>query len=225
MPRRKFAAHAICLSILLAVSTALFASAAVAEMPRAVTAIDGLTLRAKPKAGARAIARLGILTEVIILRRAKQTSMIGGRKDRWIYVQADYCPDRQDTSPYCETLVKKGWVADSYLAYDDRFEPLSKWRPGKIEVEVPNASWNYTFDADGGFQFDREAWEHAGRNDLCPDEQRQGPYCVRVVKESGQLRRYRNVVRAGKESGLLYVDSRGALCDRMSSAEARFCDR
>lgn len=225
MPRPKSKLCATCLTILLAVLAAFFAPAAVAELPRAVTAIDGLTLRAKPNAGARAVARLGILTEVIILKRAKQTSTIGGREDRWIYVQADYCPDRQDTSPYCETLVKKGWVADSYLADDDRFKPLSKWRTGKIEVEVPNASWSYSFDADGGFQFGREAWEHAGKNDLCPDEQRQGPYCVRIVKESGQLRRYRNVVRAGKEGGLLYVDSRGALCDRMSSAEARFCDR
>lgn len=215
----------ISLTVWLAVVAAVFAPAAVAEMPRAVTAIDGLTLRAKPNAGARAVARLGILTEVIILKRAKQTAMIGGRKDRWIYVQADYCPDRQDTSPYCETLVKKGWVADSYLAYDERFKPLSKWRPGKIEVEVQNASWSYSFDADGGFQFDREAWEHAGKNDLCPDEQRQGPYCVRIVKESGQLHRYRNVVRAGKQGGLLYVDSRGALCDRLSSAAARLCDR
>ncbi len=217
--------RAVCFTILLAALAAILAPVAKAELPRAITAIDGLTLRAKPSAGARAVARLGILTEVIILKRAKQTSLIGGRQDRWIYVQADYCPDRQDTSPYCETLVKKGWVADSYLAYDDRFEPISRWRPGKIEVEVPNASWSYSFDADGGFRFDREAWEHAGKNDLCPEDQRQGPYCVRVVKESGQLHRYHNGVRAGTKGGLLYVDSRGALCDRMSSAEATFCDR
>lgn len=196
-----------------------------AQQTSAVIAVDGLTLRSAPNEGSRALRRLGILTEVVLLRRAGKPATIKGRKDRWIYVQANYCPDPDDKSPYCETLVERGWLAESYLAYDERFEPVNQWRAGSIEGKSGNVSWTYQIAADGSFTFDREAWEYAGKNDDCPAEQQQGPYCVRVRAESGQLYRFRNVVRAGTDGDLLFVDRGGALCDRQSSADARMCDR
>lgn len=185
------------------------------HLPRAVTATDGLSLRAAANGSSRRIRRLDILTEVYILRRAKG----------WAQVQANYCPVAGDTSAYCETSVVRGWVADSHLAFDNRFKPMAKWRAGTIEGRTQNETWSYRIAADASFRFESEAWELAGRNDICPAEQQDGPYCVRVRKESGRFYRYRNVVRAGKDGVLLYVDRRGALCDRMSSAEEKFCDR
>ena len=43
--------------------------------------------------------------------------------------------------------------------------------------------------------------------------------------ESGQLYRYGDVVRAGPDGELLYIDARGALCDRMSTPGKPLCDR
>lgn len=196
-----------------------------AQSTSAVIAVDGLTLRSAPNEGSRVLRRLGILTEVVLLRRAGKPATINGRADRWVHVQANYCPDPDDKSPHCETLVERGWLAESYLAYDERFEPVSQWRAGSIEGRSGNVSWTYRIAADGSFTFDHEAWEYAGKNDDCPAEQLQEPYCVRVRAESGQLYRFRNVVRAGTDGDFLFVDRGGALCDRMSSAAGRICDR
>ncbi len=196
------------------------------HLPRAVTAIEGLALRSAPKTGSKVVKRLGLLTEVFVLKRAKQPATIGGRKDRWVYVQANYCPDTKDKSPHCETLVAKGWVADSLLAFDERFEPMSKWRAGRIEASARNDSWSYAIAADASYAFEREAWRYISEGVPCPGGKRQGRYCLEIKSETGRLYRYRNVVRAGKYGDLLYIDARGALCDRLSyPGEQEICDR
>ncbi len=192
---------------------------------RSVAAVDGLALRAAPKAGAQLIKRLPILTEVIILGKAKQPATIGGRKDSWVYVQANYCPDSADKSTLCETVYRKGWVADSQLAYGERFEPMSQWREGRIEVANGNTSWRYAIAADGTYSYDWESWTYDTKSFPCPAARKKGRYCVESRAESGQLQRYGDVVRAGSSEDLLYIDARGALCDRMSTPGARFCDR
>jgi len=192
---------------------------------RAVVAVDGLALRAAPKAGARAIMRLGILTEVIRLNRRRQPAVIGGRKDHWVYVQANYCPDAEDTSLACETVFKKGWLADSYLAYDDSFKPMTEWREGTIEGQIGDVSWSYSIAADGAYALDWEAWSYFRKYDPCPEEQRRDGFCVETRAETGQLQRYRDVVRASEDGEFFYIDRRGALCHRMSALGAHFCDR
>ena len=118
--------------------TLVLAPQAARAATRSVAAVDGLELRAAPKADARVVRRLPILTEVIILGKAKQPATIGGRRDSWVYVQANYCPDSADKSLLCETVYQKGWVADSQLAYGARFKPLSDWRAGRIEAAIGN---------------------------------------------------------------------------------------
>ena len=141
------------------------------------------------------------------------------------YVQANYCPDPEDNSLSCETVFKKGWLADSYLASDQRFEPMTAWRDGAIEAQAGNTTWSYTFGADGTYALDWEAWSHFRKYDPCPEEQRREGFCVKIRAETGRLHRYRNVVRAGVAGAFLYIDDRGALCDRMSSSAKRLCDR
>jgi hypothetical protein len=191
----------------------------------AVVAVDGLVLRAAPKAGAQAIRRLGILTEVIRLNRRRQPAVIGGKPDHWVYVQANYCPDPKDTSLACETVFKKGWLADSYLAYDDSFKPMTEWREGMVEGQISDVSWSYSIATDGSYVLDWEAWSYFRKYDPCPKEQRQDGFCVEKRAETGQLQRYRDVVRAGEDGEFLYIDRRGALCHRMSALGERFCDR
>ena len=191
---------------------------------RSVAAVDGIALRAAPKAEARVLRRLPILTEVIILNRAERRATIDGREDAWVYVQANYCPDKADKSLACETVYQNGWVAHSKLAYGARFEPLSDWRLGRIEVPGRYKSWSYAFDAQGGFTYERESWSYVTKGFSCRAEQR-GRYCVEQRLESGQLYRYGDVVRAGRDGELLYIDGRGALCDRMSTPGAPYCDR
>ena len=213
--------------ILAAAQSGLLAGAARAaeEANPTVVAIDGLALHEAPAGGSRVLQRLPILSEVIRLGRSPRPAVIGGRKDSWVYVQANYCPDPNDNSLTCETVFKKGWLAESYLAYDERFEPLTSWRDGGIEASVGNASWTYSFGADGTYALDWEAWSHFRKYDPCPAEERRDGFCVKTRAETGRLHRYRNVVRAGQHGAYLYIDGRGALCDRMSSPGERLCDR
>ena len=191
---------------------------------RSVAAVEGLALRAKPDAGAKLIRRLPVLTEVIILGKAKPAT-IAGRNDKWVYVQANYCPDSADRSLLCETVYQKGWVADSGLAYGGRFEPLDAWREGRIEVKSGNTSWTYSLATDGGYTLDWESWSYDTELSPCPAERKKGRYCVETRAETGRLHRYRNVVRPGTGKELLYVDADGALCDRLTTPETRYCDR
>ncbi len=213
------------LAVMVAAAPLAGAAWAAGDATRSVVAIDGLALRAAPQDGARVLQRLPILTEVIHLGRAPRPAVIGGRKDSWVYVQANYCPDPEDNSLSCETVFKKGWLVESYLAYDQRFEPMTAWREGAIEAQAGNTSWSYSFGADGTFALDWEAWSHFRKYDPCPDSERRDGYCVKIRAETGRLHRYRNVVRAGTVGNFLYIDDRGALCDRMSSPAQRLCDR
>ena len=80
---------------------------------------------------------------------------------------------------------------------------------GVIEVTVGNASWSYTFGADGSYALDWEAWSHFRKYDPCPDEERRDGFCVKTRAETGRLHRYRNVVRAGQDGYFLYIDDPG----------------
>ncbi len=191
----------------------LLAKPGLAAAAEAVAATDRLALRAKPAADARVLKRLPILTRTIILKRAK----------KWVYVQADYCPDPQDKSLQCETFVVKGWVLDAYLAYDHRFKPVTDWRDGTIKGESGNANWIYDFAADGSFSRTREEWQYR-RGRGCSRGEEHGRYCVRTRVDSGRLTRFRNVVRPGELDELLYIDGRGRLCDRLSSAATPMCE-
>jgi hypothetical protein len=227
MPRRHLKSPATFVAIFAAAQLFVFVdvSQAASAGARAVVAVDGLALRAAPGAGSRVLMRLRVLTEVIRLDRAPRAATIGGRKDRWVYVQANYCPDAKDTSAYCESVFKKGWTAESFLAFDDSFEPMIEWRAGTIEGSRGNVSWTYTIAADGSYAFDWESWRYLRKDDPCPAEQQRDRFCAETRAESGQLYRYRNVVRAGGKGELLYIDAGGALCDRMSSPDKPMCDR
>ncbi len=220
-----FTAVLLAVTALAGLLTPVLAPQAARAATRSVAAVDGLELRAAPKADARIVRRLPILTEVIILGKAKQPATIGGRRDSWVYVQASYCPDSADKSLLCETVYQKGWVADSQLAYGERFKPLSDWRAGRIEAANGNTSWRYAIAADGAYTYDWESWTYDTKSFPCPAERKRGRYCVESRAESGQLYRYGDVVRPGSSEDLLYIDADGALCDRMSTPGARRCDR
>ncbi len=220
-----FTAVLLAVTALAGLLTLVLAPQAARAATRSVTAVDGLELRAAPKAGAQVVRCLPILTEVIILGKAKQPATIGGRRDSWVYVQANYCPDSADKSLLCETVYQKGWVADSQLAYGERFKPLSDWRAGRIEAANGNTSWRYAIAADGAYTYDWESWTYDTKSFPCPAERKRGRHCVESRAESGQLYRYGDVVRPGSSEDLLYIDADGALCDRMSTPGARRCDR
>lgn len=207
----------------------------VSGKPVALVAGDALNLRAEPSADGEVYVKLLRGASVHVLRQGSETR-IGGRSDRWSLVAVNKCPDQD-----CwRGLV--GWVADSYLAHDDRFERLEAWRPGLVAGY--SAGWAFAYDvaADGSFT----RWSAPCLPGACPvrdedvdfecpvGESRDGAFCLLT----GHLYRYDDFLRGRGEDGrwldggslylrpaFLWVDEPGHLCALESerNSAARMC--
>lgn len=192
-----------------------------------VTAADALNVREEPSLEAPVVVQLPWGSRVGLHAGTYRSATIGGRQDRWVFVSTAYCADSG-----CD-MLKAGWVADSYIATEDRFVPMLAWRPGEVGAYGGDYAATYAIAADGRFTHSSVPCVpgNCGENreyDVCDDgERREGRDCV----GSGQLQRYRNLVRAEGENGQLYgylfIDTAGALCSVASWVweGERSCDR
>lgn len=204
------------------------------DLPRGQVAVDGLSLRATPTPETEIVGPALWGQRVAIIDDTAAPVMIGGRQDRWILVSNAHCVDDG-----CHH-IQSGWVPDSALAFDGRFEPLDDWRSGTIAGYDDRSVFAYAIEADGMFVRQRLPCT-AGGCDPAPVEQ---PECIPdgsdssggLCAQSGQLYRYGNLIRARDPDGnwlegiydvILSVSESGDLCARSWYPEddARMCDR
>lgn len=190
-----------------------------------VTAKDRVAVREEPSETAQETVRLPTLTEVVVLDRPKKRAIIGGRRDKWVYVHAIKCLADDEATPPCKNLDAVGWIPDSALAYDYRFEPVTRWRRGFIKSSGGEDTRTYRLSANGKFTFRKVTWFPMQPSDTCEGQIRAGD-CVTKVFKRGRLYRYGKVFRPGRKSNeYLFIDRRGALCDSRSDPEEPKCDR
>jgi hypothetical protein len=188
----------------------------------AAVAARSLNVRAEPSMEAAAEFQLPRGAYVAIVEELGQPARIDGQEDSWTLIATETCANED-----C-TLLKGGWVADSWLGYQERFERLSEWREGRIEERVGDVTVTYDIDAEGGFK--RLAPPCEGENcgedvleDGChEDDMREDEYCV----GQGDLYRYRSLVWV-RGYGYFFIDGKDNLCSVHSGRDGapRMCDR
>lgn len=186
------------------------------------TAARMLNVREEPTTSARVAFQLPRGSVVAIVDASGQPAKIDGQEDTWTMIATETCANED-----C-TLLKGGWVADSWLAHQERFERLTEWREGEIEETVGDTVYTYQIDARGGFK--RLAPPCEGKDcgadvlaDGChEDDMREGDYCVGL----GDLYRYRSLVWV-RGYGYFYIDGKNNLCSVYSGRNGapRMCDR
>lgn len=208
------------------------AYADIAHYPVALVTGDALNLRAEPSATGEIQAKLLRGTSVFVLRQGPAAD---AGANRWALVAIKRCRDQQ-----CRSYLV-GWVADSFLAFDDRFAPVEAWSPGIVAGYGRHRVFAYDVAADGSFT----RWSVPCLPGMCPlrgetvgdcpdGESRDGPYC----RLTGQLYQYQGFVRGRGEDGswldggpdgrwpaFLWVDDSGHLCALESERDrsARMC--
>ncbi|UCH75877.1 MAG: SH3 domain-containing protein [Rhodospirillales bacterium] len=162
---------------------------------------------------------------VAVVEELGQPTKIDGREDTWTLIATETCADQS-----C-TLLRGGWVADSWLAYQERFEKMAQWRAGKIKGNDGERDFTYRIAADASFEFVTAPCRNADST-LCveyeryegcrEDDFREGDVCV----GRGDLYRYRDLVWA-RGYGYLYLDGSGKLCSIPSGGDTKagMCDR
>lgn len=191
----------------------------------ATVAASALNAREKPSTGAPVAFRILRGEQVVIVENLGQPTKIDGQEDTWTLVATEECANAA-----CSKL-KAGWVADSWLAYQERFEPLEQWRTGEIKGSDGERDFTYRIAADASFEFVTAPCRNADgticvkyeRYGGCREEDfREGDECV----GQGELYRYKDLVWA-RGYGYLYVDDRGGLCSVHSGRDGaqRMCDR
>lgn len=191
----------------------------------AVVAASRLNAREEPSTEAPVAFRIPRGTPAAIIEELGQPAKIDGREDSWTFVAVEECVDDG-----C-TRLRAGWVADSWLAYQERFEPMPEWREGEVSGNDGERSFTYRIATDASFEFvtapcrneDGTICVKYERYEGCREEDfREGEECV----GRGDLYRYRNLVWA-RGYGYLYVDGKGNLCSVFSGRDGapRMCDR
>jgi hypothetical protein len=191
----------------------------------AAVAARSLNVRAKPSMKAAAEFQLPRGAYVAIVEELGQPARIDGQEDTWTLIATETCANVD-----C-TRLKGGWVADSWLAYQERFEKIAKWRAGEIKGNDGERDFTYRVAADAAFEFVTAPCRNADgticvkyeRYEGCREEDfREGEECV----GRGDLYRYRDLVWA-RGYGYLYVDGKGNLCSVYSqrAGAPRMCDR
>lgn len=195
---------------------------AVGGVAWAVVAASRLNAREEPSTDAAVAFKIPRGTPVAVVEELGQPANIDGAEDSWTFVAVEQCTDDD-----C-TRLRAGWVADSWLAYQERFEPLEEWRDGAISGNDGERDFSYRIGADGSFEYatppcDGEGCELFAPFDGCREEEfREGDECV----GRGDLYRYRSLVWA-RGYGYLFVDGAGNLCSVHSERDGapRMCDR
>lgn len=191
----------------------------------AAVAARNLNVRSKPSMKAKAEFKLPRGAYIAIVEELRQPAKIDGQEDSWTLIATETCANQA-----C-TLLKGGWVADSWLAYQDRFERLTEWRKGEIKGSDGERDFTYRVAADAGFEFvtapcrnkDGTICVKYERYEGCREEDfREGEECV----GRGDLYRYRDLVWA-RGYGYLFVDGKDNLCSVFSARDGapRMCDR
>lgn len=188
----------------------------------AAVAASALNAREKPSTDAPVAFRIPRGALVAIVEGLGQPTKIDGQEDTWTLVATEDCANAACTK------LKAGWVADSWLAYQERFEQMTDWREGEIRGHDGERAFTYRIGADASFVYATPPCEGAGcdafvRWEGCREEDfREGDECV----GRGDLYRYRSLVWA-RGYGYLYVDGRDNLCSVHSGRNGapRMCDR
>ena len=191
----------------------------------AAVAARSLNVRAEPSMAAKAHFQLPRGAYVAIVEELGQPAKIDGQEDTWTLIATETCANED-----C-TLLKGGWVADSWLAYQERFEKMAEWREGEIKGNDGELDFTYRIAADAGFEFatppcrneDGTICVKYERYEGCREEDfREGEECI----GRGDLYRYRDLVWA-RGYGYLYVDGKDNLCSVFSGrgGAPRMCDR
>ncbi len=186
--------------------------------PRALVSAAGLNLRAEPSLDAATIAVLPRAWPVAVLDDAGPTMRVNGRDDHWSYVATFRCADAA-----CETY-EAGWVANSYLAYDDRFAPMQDGRSGVVAGYDARSVFAYDISTNGAFT----RWRLPCSAGSCSTAIGIAPQCGpleelalgSVCVLSGTLHRHGDLVRGRSRTGnwldrqdvKLAIDANGALC-------------
>lgn len=191
----------------------------------AAVAASSLNVRAEPSMDGVVEFRVPRGTYVAVVEELGQPAMIDGQEDTWTLVATEACADTA-----C-AFLSGGWVADSWLAYQERFEKMSGWRRGEIRGDDGERQFIYRIAADASFVFATPPCRNAAgticakyeRYEGCREEDfREGDECV----GRGDLYRYRDLIWA-RGYGYLYVDANGNMCSIHSgrSGKPRMCDR
>jgi len=188
----------------------------------AAIAARSLNVRAEPSMEAKAQFQLPRGAYVAIVEELGQPAKIDGQEDSWTLIATETCANED-----C-TLLKGGWVADSWLAHQDRFERLTEWREGEIEEKIGDVTVTYEIDAEGGFKRlvppceDEDCGEDILEDGCHEDDMREGEHCVGL----GNLYRYKSLVWV-RGYGYFFVDRKDNLCSVNSGRDGapRMCDR
>jgi len=186
--------------------------------PRALISASTLDVRAEPTFGSAVIGTLPRGWPVAILDDDGPKLTIDGTDDHWSHVATFRCIDA--ACVHHET----GWVANSYLALDDRFELLDDGRSGTLSGYDSRSVFTYDVSANGAFT----RWRlpcTAGACDTLPSvtpncdydgELPLGSFCVLT----GSLHRHGTLVRGKTPNGdwldrqdvSLIINASGELC-------------
>ena len=113
--------------------------------PRALISASTLDVRAEPSLGSAVIGTLPRAWPVAILDDDGPRLTIDGVDDHWSHIATFRCIDA--ACAHHET----GWVANSYLALDDRFELLDDGRSGTLSGYDSQSVFTYDVSANGAF--------------------------------------------------------------------------
>jgi len=191
----------------------------------AAVAASSLNVRASPAPDARVDFQLPRGAYVAIVDALGQPASIDGQEDTWTLIATETCTDDG-----C-AMVKGGWVADSWLAYQERFERMESWRTGEVKGNDGERDFTYRIASDASFEFvtapcrnpDGTICVKYERYEGCHEEDfREGEECV----GRGDLYRYRDLVWA-RGYGYLFVDGKDNLCSIHIGRNGgpRMCDR
>ena len=188
------------------------------DSPRALVSVSSLNVRAEPSRNAAIVTRLPRAWPVAILNDEGPPLTVEGQPDHWTYVATFRCTDEP-----CEHF-EAGWVANTYLAFDDRFDLLDGGPSGTVVGYDSRSVFAYDVSANGAFT----RWRLpclAGACDITPEitpvceysgEMPLGGVCVLT----GSLYRHRNLVRGKSWHGdwldrqdvSLFLNAAGDLC-------------
>lgn len=186
--------------------------------PRALVAAGSLNVRAEPSLGAPVIAVLPRAWPVAVLENSGTSVTINGQSDRWTRVATFRCADEA-----CRHY-QAGWVANSYLAFDDRFDLLAGGPSGVVAGYDSRSVFAYDISKTGAFT----RWRLPCSAGSCSTAIGVAPQCE-VTEElalgsvcvlSGTLHSYGSLVRGQSRHGgwldgqdvKLALDSTGRLC-------------
>lgn len=175
------------------------------------TAASMLNVREEPSSKAPVAFQLPRGTLVAVIKELGQPVKIDGKEDTWTYVATELCADKE-----CR-MYKAGWVADSWLGMQERFEKLDEWKEAEVKGNNGQLDFTYRIAADASFEYatppcvndDGTLCVEHERYEGCrmEEEFREGDECV----GRGDLYRFRDLIWA-RGFGYLYVDGKGKLC-------------